>query len=196
MGLQDELKAHEAALRATTAICAADVERLVDALCACFTSGSKLRVFGNGGSAADAGHLAAEFMNRLRVDRDPLPAVALTSDTSLLTCVANDSSFDEVFARQVTALGRPGDVVVALSTSGRSANVLHALESARQQGLTTAGLTGERGVESMAALCDILLVVPSTDCARIQECHEFIYHYVAGEVEARVFPAGSGACGG
>jgi D-sedoheptulose 7-phosphate isomerase len=195
MALEDELSAHEAALRATVARGGREVARLVDALCGCFSANGKVLVCGNGGSAADAQHIAAEFMNRLRLDRAPLAAVALTTDTSVLTCISNDSSYQDVFARQVEALGKQGDVVIALSTSGRSANVLAALRVARQAGLLTVGFTSEQGAEQMGGLCDVLLAVPSGDCARIQECHEFLCHVVAGEVEARMFAgAPEGSC--
>jgi D-sedoheptulose 7-phosphate isomerase len=187
MGLDDELAAHVEALTGTVATSSATIEAIVSRLCACFTAGGKALVCGNGGSAADAQHIAAEFMNRLRLDRQPLPAVALTTDTSVLTCVANDLCYDEVFARQVEALGREGDVLLALSTSGRSANVLAALAAGRRRGLTTVGFTGERGAQWMAPACDLLVAVPSADCARIQECHEFVCHVIAGMVEARLF---------
>jgi D-sedoheptulose 7-phosphate isomerase len=187
MRLDDELAAHAAALDATVAASADTVEAIVSRLCACFADGGKVLVCGNGGSAADAQHIAAEFMNRLRLDRRPLPAVALTTDTSVLTCVANDLCFDEVFARQVLALGNRGDVLLALSTSGGSANVLAAVEAARKRGLTTVGLTGEHGAGQMAPGCDLLVAVPSSDCARIQECHEFVCHVIAGMVEEQLF---------
>ena len=187
MGLDDELAAHIAALTGTVAGAAGPIADVVARLCACFEDGGKLLVCGNGGSAADAQHIAAEFMNRLRLDRRPLPAIALTTDTSVLTCVANDACFDEVFARQIEALGRTGDVLFALSTSGGSANVLAALTVGRQRGMFTVGFTGESGAERMAPYCDVLLVVPSGDCARIQECHEFVCHVIAGIVEKLLF---------
>ncbi len=194
MGLQDELQAHEGALRSTVTARSGEIERLVDEVTRCYAAGGKVLVCGNGGSAADSQHLAAEFMNRLRRDRAPLPALALTTDTSVLTCVANDSCFSDVFARQVEALGRQGDILLALSTSGRSENVLVALVAARRLGLMTVGLTGGDGADGMGALCDLVIDVASKDCARIQECHEFIGHYLAGEVEARLFPVGGGTC--
>ena len=130
-------------------------------------AGGKMLICGNGGSAADAQHLAAEFMNRMRVDRRPWPAIALTTDTSVLTSIANDAAYDDVFARQVEALGRPGDVLFALSTSGGSSTVLKALGAGRRQGMVTVGFTGDAGAGRMAGDCDVLLAVPSDDTARI-----------------------------
>ena len=122
----------------------------------------------------------------MRVDHEPWPAIALTTDTSVLTSIANDAAYDDVFARQVEALGRPGDVLFALSTSGRSANVLAALSAGRRRGMVTVGFTGEAGAQRMGKDCDLLLAVPSRDTARIQEVHEFVYHFIAGAVETRL----------
>jgi D-sedoheptulose 7-phosphate isomerase len=185
-GLEAELSAHVAAVEGTVAGSSEVIAALVARLCSCFEQDGKLLICGNGGSAADAQHFAAEFMNRFRVDRRPWPAIALSTDTSVLTSIANDASFDDVFARQVQALGRPGDVLIALSTSGGSANVLAALGVARRRGLVTVGFTGEGGAERMRPVCDLVLAVPSRETARIQECHEFVYHHVAGMVEARL----------
>jgi D-sedoheptulose 7-phosphate isomerase len=187
MGLDEELAAHVAAIRGTVAGSSAIIAGIVAQLCSCFEQGGKLLVCGNGGSAADAQHLAAEFMNRMRLDRRPWPAIALTTDSSVLTSIANDAVYDDVFARQIEALGHPGDVLIALSTSGGSANVVAALTAGRSHGMVTVGFTGERGgAERMAPQCDLLLAVPSHDTARIQECHEFVYHYIAAAVEAKL----------
>lgn len=186
MGLQDELAAHVEAIQGTVSGSSAVIVEIVTRLCTCFEQGGKLLVCGNGGSAADAQHFVAEFMNRFRADRRPWPAIALSTDTSVLTSISNDAAFKDVFARQVEALGRPGDVLLALSTSGGSANVLAALKAGRQRGMVTVGFTGEAGAERMGTDCDILLAVPSRDTARIQECHVFVYHYIAGVVEARL----------
>src|SRR5664280_2094515 len=140
-----ELAAHVVAVEGTVAASSGFISEIVERLFSCFEQGGKLLICGNGGSAADSQHLAAEFMNRVRLDRRPLPAIALTTDTSVLTCIANDATYDDVFARQVEALGRPGDVLFALSTSGGSANVLAALRAARQRGLVTVSYTGEGG---------------------------------------------------
>jgi D-sedoheptulose 7-phosphate isomerase len=186
MGLDEELAAHIEAVQGTVAMSSAVISDLVGRLCSCFEKEGKLLICGNGGSAADAQHFAAEFMNRFRVDRRPWPAIALSTDTSVMTSIANDAAFDEVFARQVEALGRPGDVLIAISTSGSSANILAALRQARQRGLLSVGFTGEAGASRMRPECDLLLAVPSRDTARIQECHEFVYHHVAGMVESRL----------
>jgi D-sedoheptulose 7-phosphate isomerase len=162
------------------------IDEIVAKLSACFEQGGKLLICGNGGSAADAQHLAAEFMNRMRVDHEPWPAIALTTDTSVLTSIANDAAYDDVFTRQVDALGRSGDVLFALSTSGRSANVLAALVAARRRGMVSVSFTGEAGAQQMGKDCDLLLAVPSRDTARIQEVHEFMYHFIASAVEARL----------
>lgn len=138
-------------------------------------SGGKLLLFGNGGSAADAQHIAAEFVVRYRRERRALPAIALTVDSSILTAGANDYSFDDVFARQVEALGRPGDMAIGISTSGNSRNVLNGLAAARAGGLVAAGLAGGDGGH-MAEAADLLLVVPSRTVARIQEVHILLGH--------------------
>ncbi|CAO3383440.1 D-sedoheptulose 7-phosphate isomerase [Azospirillum argentinense] len=145
-------------------------------------TGGKVLFCGNGGSAADSQHLAAELTGRYLRDRPPLAAVALTVDTSALTAIANDYSYDEVFARQVRGLGRPGDVLVGLSTSGNSRNVVAALEAARAIGLQTIGLTGAGGGR-MKELCDICLCVPSSDTPRIQEMHIAAGHMLCELVE-------------
>lgn len=186
MGLDEELAGHVEAIRGTVSGSAGVIASIVDRLSVCFAEGGKLLICGNGGSAADAQHLAAEFMNRMRVDHHPWPAIALTTDTSVLTSIANDSAYNEIFSRQVDALGHPGDVLLALSTSGGSSNVLAAIRLARERGMFVIAFTGEGGATHMGADCDLLLAVPSRDTARIQECHEFVYHFVAGAVEARL----------
>jgi len=147
----------------------------------------KLLLFGNGGSAADAQHLAAELVIRYEMDRPSLPAIALTTDSSALTAAANDLGFERVFARQLEGLGNAGDVAVAISTSGRSPNVLAGLAAARGRGLATTGLTGAEGTP-MAALCDALLVVPSRVTARVQELHILLGHMLCKALEQRLAP--------
>jgi D-sedoheptulose 7-phosphate isomerase len=186
MGIEDELAAHVAAVEGMVARSSTVISDIVARLASCFEQSGKLLICGNGGSAADAQHFAAEFMNRFRIDRQPWPAIALSTDTSVLTSIANDAAYNDVFSRQVQALGRSGDVLIGLSTSGRSANVLAALRAAREHGIVTIGFTGEAGSEPMAGICDILLAVPSNETARIQECHEFAYHFIAGAVEAQL----------
>jgi D-sedoheptulose 7-phosphate isomerase len=145
-------------------------------------AGGKLLIAGNGGSAADAQHLAAEFLSRYLVDRQPLPAVALTTDTSVLTAVGNDYGFDHVFERQVRGLGRPGDVFLAISTSGRSPNVLRALEAARDIGLVTIGFSGAAETE-MRPLCWHFLAVASHETAIVQQVHMVAGHAICALVE-------------
>jgi D-sedoheptulose 7-phosphate isomerase len=148
-------------------------------------AGGKVLLFGNGGSAAEAQHFAAELVNGMRHrDRPPIPAIALTTDTSSLTAIGNDRGFAQVFARQIEALGRPGDVALALTTSGTSPNVVEALKTARAKGLVTVGLTGEGG-GAVAPLADFLLDVPCRSTPRIQEAHLFILHVLAEKLEAR-----------
>ncbi len=151
-----------------------------------FRTGHKLLVFGNGGSAADAQHLAAEFVNRFRLERMPLPAMALTTDTSILTAIANDYDFAEVFVKQVIALGRPGDVALGISTSGHSENVIRALAKARELGLFTIGLGGGEGGR-LPEVSDLLILVPSRDTPRIQEGHLFFIHLLCELVEEALF---------
>lgn len=151
-----------------------------------FSTGGHLLIFGNGGSAADAQHLAAEFVNRFKIERPPLPAVALTTDTSILTSVANDYSFNEVFTKQVKALGRAGDVAWGISTSGNSPNVIAALGAARAMGLKTVAMTGLGGGEVKGA-ADILLEVQSADTPRIQEMHITMGHIICELVDYILF---------
>lgn len=188
--LDDELAAHISAIRGTVTDSSATIAAIVARVCDCFGQDGKILICGNGGSAADAQHFAAEFMNRMRVDRQPWPAIALTTDTSVLSSIANDAAYADIFSRQVEALGRPGDLLFAFSTSGGSANVLAALVAAHKRELTTVGFTGLSGADRMGELCDVLLVVPSLDTARIQECHEFVCHHIAGMVEARLVQEG------
>jgi D-sedoheptulose 7-phosphate isomerase len=150
-------------------------------------AGGKLLLAGNGGSAADAQHIAGEFVSRFAYDRPGLAAVALTTDTSILTAIGNDYGYELLFARQVRALGRAGDLLLAYSTSGRSPNILRALEAARELGLVTVGFTGNRG-GPMRELCDHLLEVPSADTPKIQEGHLVLGHVFCGLVEREMFP--------
>lgn len=154
----------------------------------CLRSGNKLLLFGNGGSAADAQHLAAEFTGRYLKERRALPAIALHTDTSALTAIGNDYGFEQVFARQIEALGRAGDVAIAITTSGRSPNITRAVAACRAAGIKTIGLTSARGHE-FAATVDLALVVPSVSTPRIQECHITIGHILCELVEDALFPA-------
>jgi len=150
-------------------------------------SGGKILLAGNGGSAADAQHMAAEYVGRFAYDRKALPAIALTTDSSILTAVSNDYGYDQVFARQVAALGNRGDLLMVYSTSGSSPNILRALEAARSAGLTRVGFGGQPG-GAMAPLCEYLLKVPSTETPRIQEGHLLFGHIICGAAEAALFP--------
>ena len=165
---------------------AADLERAVDLVAAALAEGRKLLLFGNGGSAADAQHIAAELVGRLQRNRRPFPAIALTTDTSALTAITNDYGFEEVFARQVRALGQPGDAALALSTSGNSPNVLRAAAACRELGIRTVGLTGGAG-GALADLVDVhLRVSASTLSSRIQETHILVGHVLCELVERRL----------
>ncbi len=167
---------------------AGSVEAVARLLVGAFRAGRRVFFFGNGGSAADAQHLAAEFVNRFLRERPPLAALALTTDTSVLTSVANDRAYDEVFARQLEALAAEGDVAVALSTSGRSPSVVRGIEVARKLGLRAVVFTGARG-EALARAADAALVVPSEATPRIQEVHILAGHVVCELVEAALFGA-------
>ena len=158
------------------------LERIARAMTQTLTQGGKILWCGNGGSAADCQHLAAEIVGRFRRERRGLPSVALTTDSSILTAVANDYGYDAVFARQVEAIGQPGDLLVGISTSGNSRNVVAALETARAGKLRTVGFTGEGGGR-MAALSDHLFAVPSRDTARIQEAHILAGHMLCDWIE-------------
>lgn len=163
-----------ALLEASRAIAAASIKAL--------KQGRKILLAGNGGSAADAQHIAAEIIGRYKRERAAWPAVALTTDTSALTAIANDYGFERVFARQVEGLGQPGDVFIGITTSGRSPNILAALEVARQRGLVTVGMTGPSG-GSMGARCDHLLVAPGPETALVQQIHLMAAHAICDEIE-------------
>lgn len=159
---------------------------MAETLSAAFTGGNRLFLFGNGGSAADAQHLAAEFVNRFQIERRPLPAIALTVDSSVLTSISNDYQFEDIFAKQLQALGQAGDVALGISTSGHSPNVLKALKWARENGLQTLGWAGAKETE-MDACCDLILHIPSPVTARVQECHITFGHVLCLLVEETLF---------
>jgi D-sedoheptulose 7-phosphate isomerase len=160
---------------------------VADRLIAVYDAGGRLFTFGNGGSAADAQHLAAEFLSRFLVDRRPLPAVALTTDTSVLTAVGNDYGFEHVFERQVRGLGRPGDVLLAISTSGRSPNVIRALEAARDMDMVTIGFSGAEPT-AMRELCRHFLAAPARETAVVQQVHMVAGHAICALVERALLP--------
>lgn len=162
------------------------VARAAEILITAIQAGGKVLIFGNGGSAADAQHIAAELVNRLNHDRPPIAAIALTTDSSILTSVGNDSTFDELFERQLRALGRAGDVALAISTSGNSPNVLRAVEAARELGIKTIGLAGRNGGR-LAGAVDLALVVANQSTQRIQETHITIGHILCELIEEALF---------
>jgi D-sedoheptulose 7-phosphate isomerase len=170
---------------------AEDVARAAQMIIDSVRAGGKLLIFGNGGSAADAQHIAAELVNRLNYDRPPIPAIALTTDTSILTSIGNDSSFDELFERQLRALGREGDVAIAISTSGNSVNVLRAVASARALGISTIGLAGRTGGK-LAEVVDLALIVAAESTQHIQETHITIGHILCELIEDSLFKPESG----
>jgi D-sedoheptulose 7-phosphate isomerase len=166
----------------------AEIHAIADTIAAAFRAGRKLLIAGNGGSAADAQHIAGEFLSRLNFDRNPLPAIALTTDSSVLTAIGNDYGFERTFERQVLGLGQPGDVFIAISTSGRSANVIAALQAAREAGLTTIGFTGSAEGGPMQSLCQHCLAAPSQETPLIQQIHIVAAHAICGLVERNLFP--------
>jgi len=172
--------AEDAKLRAT-------IYGIADTIAAAFRGGHKLLIAGNGGSAADAQHIAGEFLSRLNFDRNPLPAIALTTDSSVLTAIGNDYGFEQTFERQVRGLGNPGDVFMAISTSGRSPNVIAALKTARDLSLATVGFSGSRSNSLMQALCDYFLAAPTEETPLIQQIHIVAAHAICGLVESSLF---------
>jgi D-sedoheptulose 7-phosphate isomerase len=181
-----QLEESAAVKRRIVETCLDDIVRAAEMLVATYRQGHKVLLCGNGGSAADAQHLAAELVAKLTRERDALPALALTVNASLLTSIPNDSSFAQVFARQVEALGQSGDILIALSTSGCSANVNAAVMAAKERGMHTIALTGSGGGE-LAAIADLSIVVPADNTQRIQEGHITIGHILCDIVEATLF---------
>jgi D-sedoheptulose 7-phosphate isomerase len=166
---------------------AATIAAIVDRVAAALAAGGKMLLAGNGGSAADAQHLAGEMLSRLNYDRAPGAAIALTTDSSVLTAIGNDYGYEQLFERQVRGLGRKGDVLIAISTSGRSPNILRAIAAARELGVVTIGLTGMSGGE-MPAICDLCLRAPSDSTPLIQQIHITAGHVICGLVEERLYP--------
>ncbi len=191
--LADRVRAEIDAARDVLAAMAADEElqlavaRVAGACVQSLRAGGKVLFCGNGGSAADAQHLAGEFVSRFNYDRHPLGAVALTTDTSVLTAIANDYGYERLFERQVLGVGRPGDVLVGISTSGRSPNILRALEAGRRTGLVTVGFTGNQR-EAIEQHSDIVVRIPSRSTPKIQEGHIVVGHALCALVESMMFP--------
>ncbi|NLX18381.1 MAG: D-sedoheptulose 7-phosphate isomerase [Desulfobulbus sp.] len=185
--LINSIKAKEAFVKEA----ADDILRLTEWICRVFENGGKLLIFGNGGSAADAQHVAAEFVNRFLMNRRPLPALALTTDTSVLTSIANDFSYDLVFVKQIEAFGKPEDLAIGISTSGTSVNVVKAMKAARAIGMKTAAFTGGTGRPGgdLTAVCDLVLNVPSDSTPHIQETHLWLEHVICEIVEKQMFAA-------
>ena len=182
--LEEHLEVHERLLQEPLDALA----HLVDVLVAAFRGGRKVVLFGNGGSAAEAQHVAAELVNRFLMERDALPAIALTTNTSILTSVSNDTAFEQVFARQARALVQEGDVAVGISTSGNSPSVLEGIRAAKEQGATTVGLTGRSGGQ-LKGLAELCFCAPSDHTPRIQEAHITVWHAVCEAVERELFGA-------
>jgi D-sedoheptulose 7-phosphate isomerase len=162
------------------------IDKCVDTITNAFQKGNKVLFCGNGGSAADAQHLAAEFSGRFYIDRKALPSEALHTNTSYLTAVANDYSYDVVYSRLIEGIGNPGDILIGLSTSGNSKNIINAIKTANERNITTIGFTGETG-GGMGKICDYIIKVPSNDTPRIQECHMLIGHIICELVEKQIF---------
>lgn len=166
-----------------------DLLSAIDLITEAFVRGNKLMIFGNGGSAADAQHIAAEFVNRFRIERPPLPALALTTDTSAITSIANDYDYKDVFAKQLKALGKQGDVALAISTTGNAANVLDAIDACKKLKIVTIGLTGGDGGKMARKVDHLLRVSESKNTARIQETHILIGHVICEMVDQKLFSA-------
>lgn len=185
------VKAFDESIRVKQAFLRDNLEPLtqaIDAIVAAFKRGNKLLLFGNGGSAADAQHIAAEFTNRFLIERPPLPAIALTTDSSALTAIANDYDYAQVFAKQVQALGKPEDIAIAISTSGNSPNVLAAIEACKKLNISTIGLTGGSGGKMIGKVDYMLRVAEGKNSPRIQETHILVGHVICDIVDQKLFP--------
>ncbi len=163
-----------------------NLKKSISILMECLKNGKKILLCGNGGSAADAQHFAAEMVGRFKLERKGLPAIALTTDTSILTAIGNDYSFDSIFERQIEALGEKGDVLIGISTSGNSNNVINAILKAKEKNIFTIGLLGNYGGK-MKKIVDLSIIVPSNNTPRIQECHVLAYHIICEEIEKKLF---------
>jgi D-sedoheptulose 7-phosphate isomerase len=184
--ISDSLRSAQDVFGEIATACSDEIQAAADAVVGCLRAGKKLLLCGNGGSAADAQHIAAEMTVKMKQVRSPLAAIALTTNTSLLTAQANDLGFETVFSRQIESLADPGDILVAISTSGNSSNILSAVESARGMGIKVIGLTGKGG-GNLAPRCDIAILVPSDDVPRIQEAHIAIGHLICEYAESTLF---------
>ncbi len=185
--IENELRENILTKEKVLAECVETIARMGGMLAEALAQKHKLLFCGNGGSAADAQHIAAELVGRFMQEREALPAIALTTDSSILTCVGNDYGYDKVFSRQVEALGQPGDVLVGISTTGNSPNVLLAVEAAKAKGMRTAALTGKGGGK-LAKAADLSLIVPSSNTQRVQETHIMVGHILCSLIESALFP--------
>ena len=179
----------EAGITAKRSCVESNLDNLIkaaDMLTACMAAGGKVLIFGNGGSAADAQHLAAEFINRFQIERPPLAAIALTTDTSVLTSIGNDYHFDDIFSKQIKSLGKKGDIAWGLSTSGNSPNVVKAVKTAQKIGISTIGMTGRGG--ELAKCADLVIAVDSNTTARVQETHITLGHILCELLERKLYP--------
>lgn len=190
--IEESLRHSIAAKEALLATQRENIKLLAGWLIETMKAGNKLLVFGNGGSAADAQHMAAEFVNRFLIDRPPLAAIALTTDSSILTSIGNDFSFDDIFSKQIQALARPGDLVLGISTSGNSPNVIRAIETANGMGIRTAALTGKKG-GALIGIADLTLNVPSHLTPAIQEAHVWLEHLLCQIVDEALYGRGVSA---
>ena len=181
--IQNELNAHQGVLAETANSLSDAISAAGELILATLKAGNKILLFGNGGSAGDAQHIAAELTGRYKTERRGLPAIALSTDTSAITAIGNDYGFDRIFDRQVEAIGNEGDLLIGISTSGNSRNILRALAFGKDNGMNTLGFSGRNGGE-MINLCDINLIIPSNDTARIQEMHILVGHILCGIVDA------------
>ena len=195
MNIAERIAAHFAeslaVKNAAMSLLVPDIEQAGLAMAQCLRDGHKILSCGNGGSAGDAQHFSSELLNRFEMERPPLPAMALTTDSSTLTSIANDYSYDYIFAKQIKALGAAGDLLLAISTSGNSSNVIRAIDAAQDRGMTVVALTGHDGGEMAPALIDsdIEIRVPSDRTARIQEVHLLIIHCLCDAIDQSLFPA-------
>ena len=180
--INNELLSHREVLATVLDTLGEDIAKAGELIVSTLKAGNKILLFGNGGSAGDAQHIAAELTGRYKTERKGLAAIALTTDTSALTAIGNDYGFDRIFDRQVEALGREGDLLIGISTSGNSRNVLRALAYAKDNGMNTIGFSGKGGGD-MRPLCDINIIIPSDDTARIQEMHILIGHVLCGIID-------------
>jgi D-sedoheptulose 7-phosphate isomerase len=184
--IKENIIEHQEIIEKIMIECLETIKLISNEIVRCYKNDGKLLIFGNGGSAADAQHFAAELVNRFKMDRRPLSAIALSTDTSILTSIGNDYGFNKIFEKQIEAHANEKDIVIAISTSGKSENVIYGLKRAKEAGAKTVGFTNYDGGE-MKDYCDILLKIPSKNTPRVQEGHELVYHIICDNVEKELF---------